>query len=301
MPVPATRSNAANPKGNGLIACAEPILSMRDLASLTGCGYFAMFIRGYIDDSADQSKEIAAVAGAVLGDDRQWDRLTREWQERLDQEGVKYYRSTSLKSWRGPFFCYQDRSRYSVEQAREAEKKIRADLQAILRDSGVMGFAHYIPLEMYKRVRANVPMAAKVFPDDPFIPAIQSLVRDCAKEFRVHYGSEHQLAFVCDDGSSSHIILDVYKLFKRNNPDFGDLIGPLTFADDKVTPPLQAADMMAGIARDFAQEHLVKGATAHQGPLNSSIYFVRHWSERIMLDILDYQLRTAHERVSDDL
>jgi hypothetical protein len=255
-----------------------------------------MLILGYIDDSADQSKSIAAVAGAFLGDEAQWKRLATAWRERLAAEGVPYYRSTSLKSWRGPFFCYQDRAHYSVEQAREAERTLRAHLQSIIRVSGVIGFAHYIPLEMYNRVRATVPMAAEVFPKDAFYPVMQSLIRDCAKTFREHYGDKHQLAFVCDEGPSSHLIFEVYKNFKYHNTDFSNLVGPLSFGDDKITPQLQAADMMAAIGRDIAIQHLKVGATSHDGPLNPSIYFVRHWDEKNMLDILAYQLQTMKER-----
>lgn len=262
----------------------------------SGCHSSSVLILGYIDDSADQSKSTAAVAGAFLGDQQQWANLVKPWQERLVIEGVPYYRSTSLRSWRGPFFCYQDRTRYSVEQAREAEKNIRGDLQEIIRNSGVIGFAHYVPLAMYKSVRATVPMAAEVFPEDAFEVAMQSLIRDCAKEFRKHYGDIHQLDFVCDQGPSSHIILQAYESFKRHNPDFSELIGSLTFADDQVTPALQAADMMADLARKIALEHLQKGVAVHDGPLNSSIYFVRHWNEEIMLNLLDYQLKHASER-----
>jgi choline kinase len=67
---------------------------------------------------------------------------------------------------------------------------------------------HYIPLAMYNRVRTTTPMADKIFSKDAFETALQSLIRDCAKEFRKHYGNKHRLAFVCDEGPSSHLISD---------------------------------------------------------------------------------------------
>ena len=73
-----------------------------------------------------------------------------------------------------------------------------------------MGMAHYIPLDVYKRVRDTVPMAAEVFPEDAFEAAMQSLIRDCALEFKKHFGNQHKLAFICDDGPSAHLILDTY-------------------------------------------------------------------------------------------
>jgi hypothetical protein len=148
------------------------------------CDHFAMLIHGYIDDSADQSKSIAAVAGAFLGNSDQWNKLTKAWDARLVAESVNYYRSTYLRAWRGPFFRYQKRDLYTVEEARFAETALRSDLEALIKESGVIGFGHYIPLEMYNRVRQTVPMAGEIFPKDAFEVAIQSLIRDCAVEFK---------------------------------------------------------------------------------------------------------------------
>ena len=53
-------------------------LTMRELVTLTDCDCFAMLIRGYIDDSADGKKQtVAAVAGAFLGDHKQWKKLVQ--------------------------------------------------------------------------------------------------------------------------------------------------------------------------------------------------------------------------------
>jgi len=256
-----------------------------------------MLLSGYIDDSADQSKSIAAVAGAFLGNSDQWNKLTMAWDARLAAESANYYRSTALRAWRRPFFRYQKRDLYTVEEARSAEAALRSDLEAIIKESGVIGFAHYIPLEMYNRVRETVPMAGEIFPKDAFEAALQSLIRDCAVEFINHYGREHRLSFVCDESDSAHIIREAYQAFKKYNVGFTDILGTLTFADDKVTPPLQAADMMADIGRQVAIAHIRDGVTAHDGSLNSSIYFVRHWDESKMLGILAHQLKTQDLRV----
>jgi hypothetical protein len=61
----------------------------------------------------------------------------------------------------------------------------------------------------------------------------------------------------------------IYRNLKRHNAGFCNLIGTLTFGDDKKMPQLQAADMMAAIARDMAMEHRRQGVTSYDdGPLD---------------------------------
>jgi hypothetical protein len=55
--------------------------------------------------------------------------------------------------------------------------------------------------------------------------------------------------------------------------------------------------MMADIGRQVAIAHMRDKVTAHDSSLNSSIYFVRHWNESKMLEILAHQLKTQDLRV----
>jgi hypothetical protein len=255
-----------------------------------------MLIRGYIDDSADEKKQTVAVAGAFLGDYQQWKKLIQPWRKRLKQDGIQYFRSTEYNSLRGEFFRYRDEQKYPKPKGSEAAKTVRDDLEDIIRLSGIRGFAHCVPLEMYQQTRSSIPLAADVFPVDAFEVALQSLIRDCAKEFQKHYGDRHKLAFMCDEGPSAKRIGDAYLAFKKLNPDFGNMIGALAFGDDKKYPQLQAADLMAGSGKEIHLRAEKQGEpVTHR--LGSSIYFVRHWSQQNMLDLLNVQLRTIDQRI----
>jgi hypothetical protein len=282
-----------------MLICAQSqisFLTVDELVALTHCDSFAMLIRGYIDDSADEKHKTVAVAGAFLGNHKQWKKLVREWRARLRGEGIRYFRSTEYYSLRGEFERYRDPVKYPKPKGSEAAKSFRDDLESIIKESGIRGFAHCIPLEMYQEVRDSVAMAADVFPTDAFEVALQSLIRDCAKEFKQLYGDRHKLAFMCDEGPSSARIGEAYRAFKALNPDFSDMIGTLIFGDDKRFPQLQAADMMASTGKEIRLRIQGGNEAPIEHRLSSSIYFVRHWTKDIMLQLLDLQLRHLHER-----
>jgi hypothetical protein len=259
---------------------------MRELVSITGCDSFAMLIRGYIDDSADQKQETIAVAGAFLGEWKQWQKLVSPWRKRLKAAEMEYFKYSDYQSLHGQFVRFRDKELYPIPKGREAATAIRDDFESIIRNSGIRGIAHCIPLKVYQEVRNTNPLAAKVFPKYAFEAALQSLIRDCAKEFQKYYGDRHRLAFMCDEGPESAAIVNAYRGFKRLNPDIADLVGAITFGDDKKYPQLQAADLMAGIGREIGLQRLTEGSVVAGHRLSSSIYFVRSWSEENMYDTL---------------
>jgi hypothetical protein len=127
-----------------------------------------MMLKVYVDDSADQRQEKAVVAGAFVGTFKQWSALKLQWQRRLKQDGLRYFRSTEYYSLRGEFTIYRNAKRYPKPAGSQAAKALRDDLDAIIKKSKVMGMAVVIPMEMYNRVR-NVKCGAKeLFSEDAF-------------------------------------------------------------------------------------------------------------------------------------
>lgn len=245
-----------------------------------------MLIRGYIDDSADQQQETIAVAGAFLGEWKQWQKLVFPWRKRLKAAGMEYFKYSDYQLLHGQFVRFRDKKLYPIPKGREAATEIRNDFESIVRDAGIRGIAHCIPLKMYQKVRNTNPLAAKVFPKYAFEAALQSLIRDCAKEFQKDYGQRHRLAFMCDEGPESAAIANAYRGFKSLNPDIADLVGALAFGDDKKYPQLQAADLMAGIGKEIGLQRLASGSIVAKHRLSDSIYFVRSWSEKNMYEAL---------------
>jgi uncharacterized protein DUF3800 len=229
---------------------------MRELVSLTGCKVFAAMglLRVYVDDSADQHQDQVVLAGAFVGWYHQWNDLQKKWRKRLKADGLDYYHATECRSLQGEFSKFRDANKYPFPKGREAANKIRDDLDAIIHESGVMGIAACVPMQDYKAIRASDPLAAEIFSEDAFETALQALFQRCYEivntEMSDGHRGAHRVAFVCDLSTSAPRIAKMYAEFIEKNPAYGEVFQGLVHRDDKKTPPLQAADLMAHLAKD---------------------------------------------------
>jgi hypothetical protein len=220
------------------------------------CEYFAVLLKAYIDDSKDERQERLAVAGAFLGFHKNWSALRKKWKKRLKKDGLEYFRSTEYYSLRGQFERYRDPIKYPKPAGSNAAKQLRNDLDSIICDSHVVGVAACVPIRLYRHIRNEGRFGAELLPVDPFDYAIQELFLLCATELR-QQKSEHRVAFICDESPESARIAEVYTLFKQINPLSSEFMGGLVHQDDKHFPQLQAADLMANIAKERFTEWLV--------------------------------------------
>jgi hypothetical protein len=265
-----------------------PSLSIRELVSITGCRLFAMMLRVYVDDSSDQRQEKAVVAGAFVGTVKQWTDLKQKWKRRLRVEGLKYFRSTEYYSLRGEFERYRDPLRYPKPKGSEAARALRDDLDAIIKKSEVMGIAQVIPPALYRHVRETEPRAKEIFSEDIFESALQSLIRRCAETSRDELRST-PLAFICDDGPSSARIAATYARFKALNTDISEYLGALVHQDDKKFEQLQAADLMAHLAKELYLQQIENPTAAITHRLNHSVFRVDSWTRETMMAVLSDQ------------
>lgn len=209
-----------------------------------------MLLRVYIDDSADQKREKAVVAGAWVGKFGQWSELSKLWRRRLKRDGLAYFRSTEYYSLRGEFERYRDPVRYPKPKGSEAASSLRNDLDAAIKKVQVMGVAAAIPIDLYNKFRETVPCAKDVFGKDAFEGALQSLIARCVRISKRNFGGTH-LSFVCDQSESAPRILEVFGKLKQRDRDISEMAEGLVHWDDKKFPPLQAADLMAHLAREY--------------------------------------------------
>lgn len=276
--------------------CAS--LSMNELVSLTGCKCFAMLLRTYIDDSADETRERAIVAGAYVGFYRQWNALQKQWRKRLKQDGLKYFRTSEYYSWRGEFARFRNPTTYPKPNGQMASKALFNDLEEIIHQSQLMGIAVCVDMKDYSDVRANEPNG-HIFPEDAFEVAIQALVKLCAEIVRDDWNvNPRQVAFVCDDSSSSARIVKVYTGFKASNPSLAEFMGALVHQDDKRFPQLQSADMMAHLAKgrfidwlDDPKKATFTDNEALKERLNRlNVHQIAVWDRNYMMAVLRHEL-----------
>lgn len=247
-----------------------------------------MLLRVYVDDSADEKKEKAITAGAFIAPKKHWEQFTKYWRKRLQRDGLKYFRSTEYYSLRGEFERYRDPVKYPKPKGSEAARALRDDLDAIITKMELVGMAVAIPLDTYHEIRLNEPGADQIFGPDAFEIALQTLIERCVAVSREDFGGT-RLAFICDDSPSSVRIAQIYISFKEKNKSTAKLIGALVHGDDKGLPPLQAADLMAHLAREhFMEWHdNPNGVTVKR--LESSVYKIYGWNREYMLRVLEHE------------
>ena len=221
---------------------------------------FAVLLRTYVDDSADQKREKVFVAGAFIGFYHQWNALQKAWRKRLNQEGLEYFRSTEYYSLRGQFHRYCDPVKYPKPRGSEAATRLRNDLDQIIHDSQIMGIAATVPMEIYNKFRETEPDAKELMPEDPYELALQALFDMCARtmlyDMQKDRGLPNRLAFICDHSNTAPRISKMFEEFRVKNPSYAEVIESLVHRDDKQRPELQAADLMAHLAKERMTEWL---------------------------------------------
>ncbi len=232
-------------------------LSIQELVSLTGCKVFAM-LRAYIDDSWDGDRQIAVTAGCYIGRYSDWTKLRDRWKKRLRRGGIEFFHSTEFYSLRGEFEKFRDPVKYPKPSGRDAADDIRRDLFSIISSTQIAGMAVSIPIDAYCDVRANEPHADKILPpkDHAFKVVIQELFGFCAEE--IEKRSPHEkVAFVCDQSDEYPAIADIFLRYKELNPFYAKYLETIVPLDDKKYPQLQAADIMAHLAKERYTEWLL--------------------------------------------
>lgn len=244
-----------------------------------------MIFRVYIDESADQKQEKVAVVGAFLGKFGQWSEFQRKWTNRLRRDGLNYFRSTEYYSLRDEFAKFRDPIRFPRPLGSQTAQALRQDLDQIIKRVGLLGMAVAIPIAVYREVRKTEMMAREIFSEDPFESALLTLIRRCALTSKEDFRAT-KLSFYCDSGPSANRIAAAYEKFKAQSGDISDILQGLEHRDDKKFPALQAADLMANLAKEYYLAWLENPSEAHMRRLQGTVHRIDSWDRKYMLDVL---------------
>ena len=229
---------------------------MASIVELRRGDYIAVLYRSYMDDSKDQKQEDIVTVGAVIAAHGDWAAIRKKWNARLKRDGLKYFRSTEYYSLRGEFDVFRHPVKYPKPKGSEAAKALRDDLEAILRGQAV-GIGVAIPLKLYHEFRQTVPGAAEKFGGDALYSALQSAMIECGWLVKDQMPLDkkerpNRLALVYDKEDRAVLYASAFDDFQKRNPILGEMMDGLVALDDKLHPPLQAADMMASLTKELS-------------------------------------------------
>ena len=78
-----------------------------------------------------ENRELFIVAGAIIGNEKEWKPFYKPWKDRLAQDGLEYYKDSYCRTRNGQFHKF--RSLRSNNEERALADKVRDDLDAITR------------------------------------------------------------------------------------------------------------------------------------------------------------------------
>jgi hypothetical protein len=182
-------------------------------------------------------------------------------------------------------------------------KAVRDDLLNILRGYDSMrSVGVCIPMDEWNAV-ASRPEAKGIL-DYPYHRAIESLwVETVRRGFRRSPEHRHSVvAFVHDEESDFSTLAELYKQFKKLNKRTAKYLVGFSQLDDKLNPPLQAADLIANRTLEIGLDWIDSGKDkAKESELHDSAGFLAIWREEYARGVLHHELRRRELHIPDDL
>ncbi len=203
-----------------------------------------------LDESSDERcSRVFSVGGFIAPNLLLRFEAERLWQRRLDIDGIEYFRSADCQSVRGPFEKLRKEPDKNALTRSEREKanSIRNDLIDIVDACGLMGVAFGVSLADYNEVKARGPAEQRILGEVPYHFAYQlAMVHAALLLSREEDLRAELLGFVCDEHErySAHA-KSTYDELKRKNAEVSEQMGSLSYLDDRISPAIQMADLMA--------------------------------------------------------
>jgi hypothetical protein len=192
----------------------------------------------FFDESGKcKDRRVISLSGLCATEDT----LTRfhgKWRELLRRHNLPYLKAS--QAFRAHRHLSDVIPRQSIEDRIEALKPFAACIGENLE----FALAIAVNVEAFKRTKEHVKKQISGG-EDPFYCAFLRIVIAA-----INKANGAHLSLVCDDDhETAKNCLSIYRRIKNLDEPWRDKLSAITFADDKVFPALQAADMVSGLFR----------------------------------------------------
>jgi hypothetical protein len=248
-----------------------------------------MVYHSFLDDSKDKGigKRIMVSAGFFGTRDR-WTAFRKDWRQKLKEHRLCYFKSSECHSVNGQFAKLKKSGQpYPTTEERKRAREIRTEFMSIIKAHPfirAVGIA--VQLEDYRRYAA-LPEAFTVLPADPYKAALSSVMFETVKVIRGYF-KHNMVAFVHDDGDQFPELWKCYQAFREMNTTTANLMSGFLPLDDKKTPELQAADLIANHTTYLAGRKLdLRDAEVE---MKENLELLGIWDEEYMKAVLSHGL-----------
>jgi hypothetical protein len=188
------------------------------------------------------------------------------------KDNLQYFKSSHCDTLNGQFHKFR-----AISDGRAKADKVRDDLDEIIRRLKLVTLGVILPIHVHQQM-LNDPATFGPIPAVPYRLAFQQILAECAKAMRI-LGRNNIVTFAHDDGHDFPQLHEIYKNFKRKNPHLASVMADFVPLDDKLHPPLQAADVAASVTYRYAQSWAVTPNADNLKRLRDSMYKVNIWGE----------------------
>jgi hypothetical protein len=248
------------------------------------------FLKVFGDESYDKS---LYCCGAFLGWPIDFTYLGFKWDDRLEKDGIRYFRASECENLEGEFGIWSPPG-YDLNQARARSDSIRHDLLEIIKGQIILGISVCVVKKDFENLVKKNAKARKYFGTDMMVFTYKMLIRHVVglieQDFPEPKYSKLKAAFVFDEHGNSLQAQQAYNELREQNSLCAKRMLVAVHADDKEYPALQMADLMAYEARIGSNEWLESSDKERQVmktlKKSHNIYFMGVMARKQLLDEL---------------
>lgn len=187
----------------------------------------------YFDESGSKDTPLVTMAG-YLSDERRWKHFEREWAKALKEHGAKYFHMKEFAHFRGEFEGWTEGQRKALVQR----------LTWVITSNVQFRVGAVVPCEAFKQSVGSLEPNNKGL--SPFWLCFLSCLKAISAYCQKHNITDDTALLFDENNESSQLATGFYTAFKQatNVPNRSQFVS-LSFGDDKIYTPLQAADLLA--------------------------------------------------------
>lgn len=245
----------------------------------------------YMDESTDKYLEKVFVVAGFLGDSETWFEAERHWEARVKIEGLDYFRATDCISLTGEFEKLV--IKHGRDRAREISEELLVDLKRIVKSADLLACCLWGSMPDYRAVYSD-PYGPFVFQKSPYVACHEEIIYQVAKNIYKHSPKE-VVAFLFDESNQAATLQGRWSQFKTDHPEAAQCMGTLSPLDDRQSPAIQMADLIANTAKRAFETrmHDPNAGLAELKEWTPRLGFVAQWSEEYLKLLMDASIDMA--------
>ncbi len=205
-----------------------------------------------MDESADGQRKKVFVVGGFIGTKEHWVDVEGAWESRVKRDGLDYFRTSDCIKLTKEFEKWV--SRYGKKEARRMANELFDDLKILLKSTELQFACLVVPMADYAEIAAE-PEGRRVLDPDPYFSAYGELVYRIARIVG-DSPDRDMVAYLFDEHSKAERLSARWSDFKHRHPRAAAHMATIAPLDDKVSPCIQIADLIAHNTRETFEDQM---------------------------------------------